>query len=241
MRLRKVKRFLVGGVGLSVWAAGTAEAADVTPVDLDVIALGAKIVGPVGPEVQTTFVNENGQGIGDLESSVSCPDGFADCTPATNPAGTVYTYVHTVIPGVDLANDPPFPAPGEVIDFNDVTGFKLTFAAAGFNGVAGYRFADADAALGDQSTVAIEHLPDGSLSWSVSNDEWDTGEAITFFWQTTQSPSGPGGQYQISDGAVTGLGAGPLPIPVPEPGTIGVFIALAVLGTPRKTVRQSLS
>ena len=200
---------------------------EITPVDLADLSLGARIVGPVGPEVQVTFINDDDQGVGDLESSVSCPDGIDPCTPPTNPPGTIYTYVHTAIPGVDLPNDPPFPTPDQIVTFDDVLSFRLGFVAEGFNGVAGYDFSQAATALGTSDEISIELEDDGSLTWSIDSDEWDSNEPLTFFWQTTQPPSDPGGVYSINDGAVTGLGAGPLPVPVPQP---GVAVTLVVAG-----------
>jgi len=186
-------------------------------------------VGPVGPEVDATFVNAGGDGVGDLISSVSCPDGFAACMPPNNPQGTIYTYAHTATPGVDLPNDPPFPSPDTILPLDDVTQFGLGFAAEGFNGVAGFSFSEAAAAVGTPGAVAIERLDDGSLVWSVSTDDWDTGEPITFFWQTMQPPSGPGGIYAISNALTSGSGNGPLPIPVPEPGS-AVLVGFAAIG-----------
>lgn len=219
-----------GVVVLIAVMAGGVTAQSITATDLDGLALGAKIVGPVGPEVETSLINPAGESLGDLSSSVSCPDGFAQCTPPSNPAGTIYTYVHTVTPGVDLPNDGPFlPNPDVVIAFDDVTEFGLGFEAVGFNGVAGYRFSDAAAALGGADAFDIEQLGDGSLLWTLSTNDWDVGESISFFWQTTQPPSGPGGVYSISDGLATGSGAGPLPTAVPEPGTaamLGLFLGL---------------
>ncbi len=220
---------------LLVLAAAGVDAQSVSPTDLNSLVLGARIVGPVGPEVETSLVNPSEESIGDLIGSVACPEGIDPCVPPNNPPGTIYTYAHTVTPGVDLPNDPPFPQPGVVVSLNDVTEFALGFAAEGFNGVAGFDFSQATDAIGDPGLIAIEQLGDGSLVWTLSSLDWDAGEPITFFWQTTQPPSGPGGTYAISDGVVTGVGAGPLPTEIPEPGTavtIGL-ITLAGLGARR--------
>ncbi len=214
---------------------GQIQADPIAPTDLDGLALGAKIVGPVGPEVETTFVNLTDQGIGDLISSVSCPGGIAQCVPPNNPTGTIYTYAHQVTPGVDLPNDPPFPSPDVITALDDVEQFRLGFVAEGFSGIAGFSFTDAASALGTPDAITIEHLDDGSLAWNVSTDAWDTGESITLFWQTTQPPSGPGGTYIINNGVTVGSGAGPLPIPVPEPGTAVILAGLMVLVCTRTT------
>ncbi len=196
-----------------------ANAASIIRTNFDDLNLGATIVGPVGPEVETSLVSPSNQGLGDLTSSVSCPVGFTSCVPPENPAGTIYTYVHQVTPGVDFPNDAPFPLPENSVPFNDVNEFSLGFNASGFNGVAGYSFSQAQNALGADASFDIKQLDDGRLVWTVSGGEgWNTNisnpETITFFWQTTQAPSGPGGTYIASNNSTNGSGAGPLPIPV---------------------------
>lgn len=215
-----------------------ANAASLMPTDFDNVNLGATIVGPVGPEVETSLVNSSNQGLGDLTSSVSCPPGFTSCVPPENPQGTIYTYVHQVTPGVDFPNDVPFPAPENTIPFNDVNEFSLGFDASGFNGVAGYSFSQVENALGSDASFDIKQLDDGKLTWTVSGTEgWNTNsnpETITFFWQTTQAPSGPGGTYIASNNSTSGSGAGPLPIPiqtVPEHnGVLGLLAPMALCG-----------
>ncbi len=221
-------------MGLVSLAAHQAQAAILTPTDLDSLPLGEKIVGPVGSEVETTFVNAEGKGLGDLISSVSCPAGFESCLPPQNPAGTLYTYIHQVTPGVDFPNDPPFPAPDVVQPVQQAEAFRLNFPATGFNGVAGYSFDEASAALAEGSSLSITQADDGSLVWSVPTDAgWTQGETISFFWQTTQNPSGPGGVYAFASDGQSGTANGPVPTPlseaseVPEP---GAAVPLAVLG-----------
>ncbi|AFY57510.1 hypothetical protein Riv7116_5113 [Rivularia sp. PCC 7116] len=220
-------------------SAQKANAASLIPTNFDDLNLGATIVGPVGPEVETSLVNANNQGLGDLTSSVSCPPGFSECLPPQNPQGTIYTYVHQVTPGVDFPNDAPFPLPENTIEFNDVQEFSLGFDAAGFNGVAGYSFSQAENALGSDGSFDIKQLNDGSLAWTLSGGEnWDTNssnpETITFFWQTTQAPSGPGGTYIASNNITNGSGNGPLPTPVqtvPEHnGILGLLAPMALGG-----------
>ena len=80
-----------------------AAAAALEAGDFANLELGAKIVGPQGPEVKTTLSNEAGI-FADITSYVACPAGMSTCDPATAPRGTVYTYVHIVYPGED--NDP---------------------------------------------------------------------------------------------------------------------------------------
>ncbi len=222
----------------------TASAAIVTPTDLDQLNLGAKIIGPVGPTVDTTFVNMSGDGISDLISSVSCPAGFSTCIPSENSSGTLYTYVHQVTPGIDLPNDPPFPSPAITLPLDNTTEFRLNFAAEGFTGTAGFSFSQATSALGNENIV-IEQLNDRSLVWSLPESSgWNTGETITFFWQTTQPPVGPSGVYSIANVDQTGTAAGPLPTPVvtvPESTVpFPLFIAGFVLLTGHRSLTQRL-
>lgn len=213
-----MRRF-ISIVLLSYFFSAAASAGPITATDLGALDTGAKIVGPVGPDVEVSLINADGDSVGDLRSSVSCPSGFTECVPPDNGPGTIYTYSHTVIPGVDKPNDPPFPNPAIVLDFDNVSRFDLGFAATGFNGVAGYDFAEADAA---GVSFAIEESDSGELVWMTDSGDWDTGEAITFFWQTTQPPKGPGGVYMISNESGSGKGNGPVPIAkeVPEPATL---------------------
>lgn len=227
IKVSKVVSLFVLNAVVSSAAAVTIEA-----TNLDGLSLGVKIVGPVGPDVETSFVNGSGEAVGDLSSSVSCPGGFSACVPPDNPAGTIYTYIHVVTPGVDLPNDPPFPAPDVSIPFDQVTEFALGFPATGFNGVAGYSFGEAVGALVTDAAISIDLGTDDILTWTLPDaSEWGTGETISFFWQTTQPPSGPGGSFGISNASGQGLAAGgpipaAIPVVVPEPGTL-----LLMLGT----------
>ena len=220
-------------VGLFIsfmFASSIAHSVIIPVTDLDSLNLGAKIVGPVGPDVEVSLIDGNGDSVGDLSSSVSCPDGFTSCAPPANPSGTIYTYRHTLIPGVDLPNDTPFTPPTNVLAFDDVIGFSLGFEAIGFNGIAGYSFTDAGNA---GVTFDIEQNTFGELVWSTNSDDWDSTEAITFFWQTTQPPSGPGGIFNINNANGSASGNGPIPtsLPVPEPIALGlIFIGLLGLG-----------
>ncbi|MEO1394936.1 MAG: PEP-CTERM sorting domain-containing protein [Cyanobacteria bacterium J06634_5] len=243
--LRPVATIGVVGAVLSL-TTNPSKAAALTPVDFDTLNLGAKIVGPVGPEVETTFITTDGVGLGDLISSVSCPAGFASCLPPTNPAGTLYTYLHQVTTGVNSPNDAPFP---DASSFKPITGevFRLNFPAAGFNGVAGYSFSEAATALDSDDALTVEETEDGSLVWSAPADAgWAPLETVSFFWQTTQNPSGPGGIYELSGDGESGMANGPLPAPVavvtppatevPEPSAIA---SLALVGAALILCRRS--
>lgn len=217
---------------LALFISSVTYAAPIVATNLSALSLGAKIMGPVGPDVETTltFTDSGGSvvGIADLSSSVSCDARFAfDCsdTDVASFSNVIYTYQHQIIPGVDLPNDRPFPAPDSVVPFNGVTEFRLQFPAHGFLGVAGFDFDQVSTAIGGTS-IRIEQLGDGSLVWTLPNGSgWDTGESITFFWQTTQRPSGPGGVYAATNQTLNGVGNGPIPEPVAisEP-TMGLLV-----------------
>jgi len=211
----------------------SAQGAIITATDLNSLTLGANIVGPVGETVDAYFTNIDDKSLGDIRGGVACPAGFVDCIPANNPAGTIYTYVYEIAPGVDLfpADSPPLPAkPGLASPaFDNVTEFRLNLAP-GSNGVAGFDFTQADSALGTGADFTIELL-DEVLTWTVSGgtSAWNTGEIIRFFWQTTQPPSGPGRVYGISNGSDAGGAVGPSPTPLaaaPIPGSLPLLIAM---------------
>lgn len=203
--------------------ATSVSASPISSNDFDVLNIGAKIVGPVGPDVEVSIINGDGNSVGDLSSSVSCPEGFTTCVPSNNSPGTIYTYAHTVIPGFDKVNDAPFPNPPVVLAFDNVQNFKLGYEAVGFNGIAGYSFSNAASA---NVNFDIDLNNAGELVWSTTTDEWDSEEQITFFWQTTQAPSGPGGVFAISNPESMATGVGPVPaaLPVPEPFHLGYLL-----------------
>ncbi len=231
-------------VCLALFFSSVTYAAPIDATNLSTLSLGAKITGPVGPDVETTltFTDSGGSvvGIADLSSSVSCDVRFASDCSAIAVAGfsdVVYTYQHQIIPGVDHPNDRPFPMPDSVVPFNGVTEFRLQFPAHGFLGVAGFDFDQVNTAIGGTS-IRIEQLGDESLVWTLPDRSgWDAGESITFFWQTTQRPSGPGGVYAATNQTLSGVGNGPIPRPVaiPEP-TMGLLVlaGLFALGGRRR-------
>lgn len=224
------KRNLHKILWITAFFAVSSNAATIPLMNLDTLEIGAKIVGPVGPDVEVSIINENGDSLGDLTSSVSCPVGMDKCIPSNNPSGTIYTYRHTIIPGIDKKNDAPFPNPENVISYNKVKHFTLGFEATGFNGVAGYSYTEAQNA---KLSFVVQQNDTGELVWTSNSGSWDTGEAITFFWQTTQPPSGPGGTYKTSNADDSGAGRGPLPLiiksalvtQVPAPVTFGMLVA----------------
>ena len=215
-----IARVLAAPAAAIALGAAPALAVPVTAIDLGTIDTADVIVGPVGPTVETTitYTDDDGRlvGIADLVS-------FVACSPSCDAADATYTYVHRIVPGVDLPNDPPFGDPDVVVDLDGVTEFSLDFEAAGFTGEAGFDFGEAAAALGS-TDITIELTAAGRLVWSLP-EGFDTGETITFFWRSAFAPSGPGGRYGVTNGELSGLGAGPIPgAPVPVPGALVLML-----------------
>lgn len=184
--------------------------------DLGEMRLGAKIEGPVGPEVEASIIVD-GRSIGGIESFVACPAEYDECDPENMPEGTVYTYVHTVTPGVDEPNDPPFERPVGLDEVEAATVFATIRKAAGFTGSIGFDRAQAEAALGPDGTIRVQD-DNGTLVWRVvGGNGWQTGEPITFFWQSTLPPEGPAEAYSLRADEKIAMATGPFP-PKPEDG-----------------------
>ncbi|WP_271077921.1 hypothetical protein [Aurantiacibacter sp. MUD61] len=188
-----------------------AQSRDVT--DFADLELGAKIVGPQGPEVKSRMVNAEAA-FADITSYVACPLGMDPCDPATAPEGTIFTYVHIVYPGED--NDPSTGS-GDGNDSSDVEtmeSFRMTMPSHGFTGVAGYSIAESEAAVGEIGTIVISCHEDG-IAWTVEEgdggDQWEQAEPITFFWQSTLPPAGPSEAYEVFANYTAAQGPGPYP------------------------------
>ncbi len=195
-------------------AAALADA--VEPGDFADLELGAKIVGPQGPEVKTSLSNEGGV-LADITSYVACPAGMEECDPATAPEGTIYTYVHVVYPGEDMdpttgAGDGP-----DDVDVEMATAFKMVAPALGFTGMAGFSKAEAISAGGEKMQVVVTCDATGALIWTVNagdgGDQWEDAEPMTFYWQSTLPPAGPAPHYEIHANEVSAVGDGPYPGP----------------------------
>ena len=162
------------------------------PADFATLKLGAKIAGA---DATGKFVSD-GQGLAEVVSYVACPEGVTACDPKALPAGTVYTYVHRVIPGKAVAS---------------ATLFRTARPAPGFANGVGYDNAQASAALGPDGQIDVS-ADNGALVWRViGGDGWKAGEPITFYWQSTLPPAGTNDAYLVeSDGSVA-VGNGPFP------------------------------
>ena len=178
------------------------------------LSLGAKIDGPQGPEPVGRLTTPEGA-FADMTSYVACPDGVQTCVPADAPEGTVYTYVHIVYPGED--NDASTGS-GEGPDSSDVEAaksFGTTRPVHGFTGSVGYSQAELQAAAGADARMVVTCSADGGLLWTIDTgdggDQWERGEPITFWWQSTVPPAGPQDAYAIDADGTTATGSGPFP------------------------------
>ena len=178
--------------------------------DFGELELGAKIEGPVGPEVEASIIVD-GRSIGDIVSYVACPAEYDECDPEDMPEGTVYTYVHTVRPGVDDPTDPPFMRPVGLDEVEAATLFETVREARGFTGAIGFDRKQVEEALGPDGTIRVQD-DNGALAWRiVGGDGWSTGEPITFFWQSTMPPAGPAEAFALRADQKIAMASGPFP------------------------------
>lgn len=177
--------------------------------DLDMAMLGAKIVGPQGPEVETVLSAGNRE-IGKMVSFVACPAGVEECKPGEMPEGTIYTYVHQVT----LADAQPTaeqPETGPEVVESPPSLFRMTENAHGFTRAVGYSTAQALAALGSEDAISITS-DDGRIIWRVvEGDGWKPGTTISFWWQSTLPPAGPADAYLLEIDGNQAIAKGPFP------------------------------
>ena len=179
--------------------------------DLDLSTLGAKIVGPQGPEVETVLSAGNRE-VGKMVSFVACPEGTEECKPGAMPEGTIYTYVHQVtLADADEGDADADAADGPEVVENPPTLFRMTQKAHGFNRAVGYSNAQALEALGGEDAISITS-DDGRLIWRVvQGDGWKPGSTLTFWWQSTLPPAGPADAYLLEVDGNQAVAKGPFP------------------------------
>ena len=181
--------------------------------DFGELQLGGRIVGPQGPEVRAALSNASGN-YADIRSFVACPDGMDPCDPATAPEGTVFTYVHIVFPGEDNDASTGSGAGADASDVEMAREFRMLRPAHGFTGRAGYSKAEALAAIGAKADIVMS-CDNGALVWTVNagdgGNQWEQGEPLTFYWQSTVPPAGPAPAYQIEVDGTAASGSGPYP------------------------------
>ena len=179
-------------------------------IDLE---LGAKVVGPQGPEVTGTLSTTEGN-FADIRSFVACPAGMDPCDSKTAPEGTIYTYVHVVYPGEDNRSGSGSGSGNDSSDIEQATSFAMLRPAHGFTGTAGYSKAEAMAAIGPKADVVIT-CREGGLVWTINagdgGDQWEQAEPLTFYWQSTLPPAGPAVAYSINANYTDARGPGPMP------------------------------
>lgn len=239
MKFRNLLASMGGGLALAVLLSGVANAATmIAASELLDLTDRAFVVGPVGPTVDSGL-NTADANYGDFSGGAACPEGFVTCDPSTNPVGTIYTYAQTVTLGLNtIENDVPpsgAPLPADIFlnasdpqDPGFVLFYSLNFVPAGFTGVAGYDFAQARAA--DVSFNIFE--TNTGLLWNTVGD-WTTGETITFFFESTQAPAGPGGVYSIGFADEVASARGPIPTSLPAPVPVpagGLLLLTSLLG-----------
>ncbi len=177
------------------------------------LQLGAKIIGPQGPQVEASLDNAEGS-FADIRSFVACPSGMEICDPKTAPDGTIYTYVHVVYPGEDNQPDTGSGAGNDSSHVEKATAFKMLQPAHGFTGKVGYSKAEAIAAIGAKAQVVVT-CAGGSIVWTVNagdgGNQWEQAEPLTFYWQSTLPPAGPAPAYAIMANAAEASGPGPMP------------------------------
>ncbi len=182
----------------------------INATDFDNLQLGARIEGPVGTEVNASFLLD-GKSYGDIESYVACPVNINNCDPASLPGGTIYTYVHVVTPGVDESNDKPFEQPTKVESVAQAKAFRMSAPSTGFSGGAGYSLGQARAAGGPLASFTVKCEEDRLVFDMGSGEAWATGEPITFYWKSTVPPKGPGNGYALDFDGKTASAQGPVP------------------------------
>lgn len=184
--------------------------------DFDNLQLGGKIEGPAGPEMKASLTvmrdgDEASVSAGDITAFVACPEKYDSCVPADLPSGTIYTYVYRLTPGVDEPNEGDFPKPGKVVPIDEAESFRMVLPAKGYAGNAGYSLTQARAALGSQGSFAIT-CDEGMLTWKVASGErWQTGEPVTFYWQSTDAPIGPMDAFIMTADGMEAVAPGPSP------------------------------
>ena len=179
--------------------------------DFDPASLGAKIVGPQGPEPEAAIMAD-GREIARIKSFVACPEGVTECVPADMPEGTVYTYVHEVTLADDL--EPQVietPEAGGAVMEVPASLFRMTQAAQGFNRSVGYSRGQAETALGASDAIQVSS-DSGQIIWRVTaGSGWKPGMPVTFWWQSTTPPEGPAEAYSLEVNGMTARAKGPFP------------------------------
>lgn len=120
----------------------------------------------------SNFVSPSTPDIGDLTVNVYFNSGTG-----------IYTYVLDTTPQ----------------NINNVTNFNTGFNAQ-LNGLAGYSYSDVTTLGGGEdpgNVFSIDHDSEGRLDWRTLSDFWDSGEQITFFFQSDKPAANARDTYGI--------------------------------------------
>ncbi|HWP47804.1 MAG TPA: PEP-CTERM sorting domain-containing protein [Candidatus Limnocylindrales bacterium] len=149
-----------------------------------------------GP-ITGSFINSSGNSIGSTTNTVYY-----------NPNPGIYTYVEGVTPGVDSVSE-----------------FNTNFVPSGWNGVAGFSFSGANSAGVGSNNITITQNSNGTLSWNMNTNNFNSATSIDFFFQSTDPP-GFNTYNLISSNTV---GTSVSYAPVPEPATL-LLVASGLAG-----------
>lgn len=201
--LRSPSRLALAVTGLFFALSFTSSARAVTipATDYD----GVSGIGSLVDTATATMLGPGSADFGELTTNV-----YFDGT------GT-YTYENVLTPAVD-----------------NISEFVTAFPVIGFTGVAGWSFSEAAAAggVGTSDDFLIFLDLDSTIDWETGGpgfaaDPFDSGETVTFFFQSTAAPR-PGAYSQIDGGAAN---AQTLGTTVPEASTLLLLgSALLALG-----------
>lgn len=178
-------------------AATSAKAAVTTVADLNDITLGSEVASATEDLTTVSLLGFGARNAGTVVSRVFEDNGL-------------YTYTYEVTPS----------------GMNHISHFNTGFEPLMFTGTAGWDFTQsANAGMGGVGAFTLVQDPDGTLDWSSVDEpsEWNSGETITFFYQSEWAP-GPKDVLNIINGrSASGLGI----VPIPEPASASL---LGVLG-----------
>ena len=139
---------------------------DVLARDFDRVALGPRkrVPDATPPE----YMVEADRGVM-REVYVACPIDVRPCDPLAPPAGAEVTYIATLTPfGAGSTQ-----AVGQYV------------RRTGFNGIGGFSYGEARAALGDDGAFSLACVRDELVLERRLGDAWTRGETVTLFWQGT--------------------------------------------------------
>ncbi len=192
-----------------------ANAATVTPTNLNGITLGGSVAGPL------TSVFKG------YDASTATVVTFADMTGQVFDNSGIYTYRFTVTPADGT---------GGTFQEEHVKKFNTNFSVEGFTGVAGWDYTQPPSYGGPSGSggFAVTQLSNGTRYWiaaptgtNAQAEWWNAADPVTFFFQSTKAPAGPG-SYGLADN-INGSALNYSVVPTPASALLAVP-ALALLG-----------